>query len=45
MARQTGGSAADVAAFAILMSAPVVVIFLVLHRFLMDRMLIGTAAG
>ena len=42
MLRQTGGSAADVAALSILMSAPVVVIFLFLHRFLMDRLLIGS---
>jgi arabinogalactan oligomer / maltooligosaccharide transport system permease protein len=45
MLRQTGGSAADVSALAILMSTPVVAIFLVLHRFLMDRFLIGNAAG
>ena len=35
------GSWADVAALAILMSLPVVVIFLVLQRYLMDRYLIG----
>lgn len=39
--QQTGGSGANLAALAILMSIPVVIIFLVLQRYLIDRLLIG----
>ena len=40
--RGTGASWANVAALALMMSAPVVVIFLVLQRYLLDRLLIGS---
>jgi arabinogalactan oligomer/maltooligosaccharide transport system permease protein len=38
---QLGGSGASLAALAILMSLPVVIIFLLLQRYLIDRLLIG----
>lgn len=40
--RQSGGSGANLAALAILMSIPVVVVFLVLQRYLIDRLLVGS---
>ncbi|MFC1923700.1 ABC transporter permease subunit, partial [Chloroflexota bacterium] len=39
---QLGGSGASLAALAILMSLPVVIIFLLLQRYLIDRLLIGS---
>lgn len=40
--QQSGGSGANLAALAILMSVPVVIIFLLLQRYLIDRLLIGS---
>jgi len=40
--QQLGGSGANLAALAILMSLPVVIIFLLLQRYLIDRLLIGS---
>lgn len=40
--QQAGGSGSSLAALAILMSLPVVIVFLILQRYLIDRMLLGT---
>jgi ABC-type glycerol-3-phosphate transport system permease component len=45
MMRQTGAEWSRISAIAILMSIPVVIIFLVLHRYLFRGFLAGTIDG